>query len=119
MASTKSTAPKPNTQTKPKQSNEQWHEERYGEHRERLSDDCLIKIVEDICGKNYDSEAAAALVLLMDEFERSQFDTRAIQSIANAVSSSAYQYTDHRRSGEEKLILSMRKQFAAQEVCHA
>lgn len=36
------------------QSHDEWHEERYGEHRDKLSDDRLSQIVEDICGKNID-----------------------------------------------------------------
>jgi hypothetical protein len=119
MASTKSNDRTPKTQTKPKQSNQEWYEARYGEHRDRLSDERLKQLVEDICGKDYDSEAAAALVLLMDEFERSQFDLAALQNIVITVGSAAFSYTDNRAEAEHKLVLAMRKQYASQEVCHA
>lgn len=119
MASTKSNDSRPTTQPKRKQTNEQWHEERYGELRDKLSDQHLKGLVESICGKNYDAEAAATLCLLMDEIERSQFDRVSLQNIALTIGSAAFGYTDHQRSAEEKLVLAMRKQYAAMEACHA
>lgn len=103
-------------QCKPKQTNEQWHQERYGELRDKLSDQHLKGLVENICGKNYDAEAAAALCLLMDEIERSQFDRASLQNIALTVGSAAFGYTDHQRSAEEKLVLTMRRQLAGKEL---
>lgn len=119
MPSKNSIAPKSKSQPKTDQTNEQWHGERYGDLRDKLSTDSLKKLVEAICGKNWDSESAAALVLLMDEIERSQFDRVEIQNIVLTVGSAAFVYTDHHTSAAEKLVLSMRKQYATQEVCHA
>ena len=116
MASTKSTARKPKSQPSTKQTHEQWHEDRYGEHRDQLSDEQLKQLVEEICGKNYDEEAAAALVLLMDEFERSQFDRMHVASITITVSTAAFQYTTDRSTAEKNLVATRRRELARKEL---
>lgn len=117
MASRNSTVRPSKTQTTPNnQTPGDWHEDRYGEHRDKLSDEHLKQVVEDICGQNYDEQAATALVLLMDEIERSQFDRLHICNIAYLVSHSAFKYTAEHEKAEKNLVASLRREVARKEV---
>lgn len=116
MASRQSTARKPKSQPKNNQNVDQWHEERYGQYRDKLSADQLKQIVEDVCGKNYDDVAAAALCLLMDEFERAQFDRMEVASITITVSESAFKYTTKHADAGRAMVVAMRRELAKTEA---
>jgi hypothetical protein len=116
MASKQSTSRKPAKQSKSTQTDEQWHEERYGEHRDKLSTEQLKALVEDICGKNYDETAAAALCLLMDEFERSQFDRLHVDSMTITVHDAAFKYTTDHGDAQHAMIATKRREMAETEA---
>lgn len=115
MSTTKSSTTRPKAQPKPKLLKES-HDDRYGDLRDKLSDEHLKQIVEEICGKNYDEKAAAALVLLVDEVERSQFDTASLQNIAIIVSKAAFRYTEKHSRAIESMVVGMRRELARKEL---
>lgn len=96
----------------------EWHENRYGEGRkkirgEHLNEKDLEQVVEMICGKNYDAEAATGLILLMDEIERSVFQTLDICSIASTVERAAFKYTLEHNEAVEALVKAQRASIHA------
>lgn len=85
---------------------EQWHEQRYGAKRDKLSRRELVDLISRLC--NFDESAAADLMLLVDEIERSRFETGALDSIVITVRDTAFSYTCESGDACEAMIKAMR-----------